>query len=96
VSCQQCSPSALAPAPAASTGRTDTQRQLSYGLSCVEWALRGDFAVSKLVQRDCPGSCAEATKVVHSLTCAAWQKRGACHDLNWLKADCPRLCGQCC
>merc|ERR1719343_999135 len=82
VSCQQCSPSGPAPAPAASSGCTDPQGQLSYGLTCVEWALRGDCAGSQTLQRDCPGSCAEASKVVSSLTCAAWQKRGDCPDLH--------------
>merc|ERR1719293_351549 len=95
VSCQQCSPSTPAPAPAASTGCTDTQGQLSYGLTCVQWALRGDCAGSQTLQRDCPGSCAEVSKVAYSLTCAAWQKRGDCPDSNGLKAECPHLCGQC-
>jgi len=100
VSCQQCTPGggsapAPAPAPAAGTGCTDTQGQLSYGLTCVEWALRGDCAGSKTIKRDCPGSCAEASKVAYSLTCAAWQKRGDCAGSKGLKAACPHLCGQC-
>merc|ERR1719221_1467132 len=78
-----------------SNGCVDTQGQLSYGYTCVEWALWGKCAESMTIQADCPGSCAEVNKVTHDYTCASWQQAGHCPNSNTLKAECPHLCGQC-
>jgi hypothetical protein len=78
-----------------SNGCVDTQGELSYGYTCVQWALKGDCAGSQTIQRDCPGSCAEVNKVTHGYTCASWQEAGHCPNSNTLKAECPHLCGQC-
>jgi hypothetical protein len=73
----------------------DTQGTLPYGYTCVQWALWGHCAGSRTLQADCPGSCAEFSKVTNGYTCAQWQQGGHCPASNTLKAECPRLCGQC-
>jgi hypothetical protein len=96
----QCrtSPAQQTQQAATSTSCRDTQGTVPNGghrFTCAQWACAKWCDASPTLRAACPGSCAEANKVVQGYTCMQWHGFGYCDASNTLKAECPHLCGQC-
>jgi hypothetical protein len=89
---------APASSPSASGNRASTCRDAPgkhWEQVCSKWAEQGSCATSNGINQQCPGSCAEVSKMVDGYTCIAWMKAGWCPASDHIRESCPHVCDQC-